>query len=218
MAWRLAKSLAVLRGQVNDMFPGRSKVSDGTIGDEKHASRSSDHNPWVKVGTMGVVTALDLTHDPAEGLDSERLAEALLASRDPRIKYIISNRKIASGADGPSPWLWRKYSGANPHSMHVHISVEDSKALFDDERLWKFHLDKPILTLPTKPIPPLLKKGSKGSHVVDLQRALNAAGHSLKVDGDFGPVTDRAVRMFQKARGLVADGKVGPYTWRALLA
>src|SRR3954469_14339906 len=103
MEWRLADALVTLRAQVNVRWPNRSKKSDGTIGDEAHASRSSDHNPWVKDGAMGVVTAEDITHDPASGCDSYVLAQQLLDSRDDRIKYIISNHRIASGNAGPSP-------------------------------------------------------------------------------------------------------------------
>lgn len=216
MAWRLAKSLTTLREQINEKFPGRSRVIDGSIGDAKHASRSSDHNPWVKHGGQGIVTAIDITHDPVAGLDSERLAEELLASRDPRIKYVISNKKIASGADGPKPWTWRKYSGSNPHNKHVHLSVEDSAKLFDDNKPWPLQFLKHHGGSPAKVVPPLLKKGAKGEHVKRLQKALNEHGSKLTVDGDFGAATDRAVRLFQRAAGLHADGIVGPYTWEKL--
>lgn len=47
MTWRLARGLEHLRAQVNTKWSNRSKDSDGSIGDEAHASRSSDHNPWV---------------------------------------------------------------------------------------------------------------------------------------------------------------------------
>jgi hypothetical protein len=38
------------------------------------------------------------------------------------------------------------------------------------------------------------------------------------IDGDFGPSTQRQVKVFQKRRRLSADGIVGEQTWRALLA
>lgn len=131
MAWRLAKSLEKLREQVKVLAPKRSKESDGSIGDEAHASRSSDHNPYIKDKGVGVVRAIDITHDPKGGLDSYALAEVLRKNADKRIRYIISNRKIANpGAP------WRKYSGSNPHDHHVHISVSESKSLYDDASPW----------------------------------------------------------------------------------
>lgn len=139
MAWRLAKSLDVLRAQINDAYPKRRKSSDGTIGDEKHATRSSDHNPWVKDGKMGVVTAIDFTHDPEQGVDAGKLAEILRASRDPRIKYIISNKRIANSSKtgGAEAWAWRPYGGKNPHTMHMHLSVKSDKANYDSTKPWK---------------------------------------------------------------------------------
>jgi peptidoglycan DL-endopeptidase CwlO len=57
----------------------------------------------------------------------------------------------------------------------------------------------------------LLHRGSRGSAVAEVQRALG-----ITADGVFGPQTRRAVRAFQRAHGLVADGVVGPLTQAAL--
>lgn len=65
---------------------------------------------------------------------------------------------------------------------------------------------------------PFLVKGSKGQAVRDLQFALIAgAGQQIKVDGDFGPATETAVKNVQKFFHLRIDGIVGPQT-RAVLA
>ena len=135
MTWRVAKSLLHLKKQVDEAFPDRSKDSDGTIGDANHSARTSDHNP----DTDGVVKAMDITHDPDNGVDSYKLAEELRASRDHRIKYIISDRKICSSTQ--SPWMWRRYTGSNPHDHHVHVSVLPDRRHFDDESDW----DLPML-------------------------------------------------------------------------
>ena len=133
-SWRVARSLDVLLRQVNVTAPSRSKQSDGAIGDAAHATRNSDHNPWVRDHGIGVVTARDFTHDPAGGCDAGILAQSLVGSRDPRIKYVIWNRQIASAA--MASWTWRPYNGVNPHDHHVHVSVVSEKHLFDDEGPW----------------------------------------------------------------------------------
>jgi cell wall-associated NlpC family hydrolase len=58
---------------------------------------------------------------------------------------------------------------------------------------------------------PLLRVGSRGSAVADLQARLGVAA-----DGAFGPQTQAAVINFQRGHGLAADGVVGPRTWIAL--
>lgn len=127
---RIAKSLDVFRALINAKYPQRSKLSDGWIGDQAHAARASDHNP----NAAGVVTALDITHDPANGVDTWAIAETLRQNRDRRIKYVISNGRIFSSL--VSPWTWRPYTGANAHAHHIHISVDADPALYDDERPW----------------------------------------------------------------------------------
>jgi hypothetical protein len=141
--WRAAKSLLQLRSQLDARFPGRKKGDDGIIGDATHAAHRSDHNPWVVADGMGVVAAIDITIDPASGCSGQWLADALTGSRDPRIKYVIWNRRIcnSSSIEGAAPWTWRPYHGADPHTGHVHLSVKPERSAFDSQQPWQ--LDKP---------------------------------------------------------------------------
>lgn len=56
------------------------------------------------------------------------------------------------------------------------------------------------------------KVGDSGQGVTDLQGYLNNVGFSITVDGQYGPETQGAVRLFQTARGLSPDGVAGPQT------
>lgn len=152
MAWRLAISLVTLRNEVNAFAPGRSKVSDGTIGDPAHAARASRHNP----NRHGVVTALDLTHDPVGGYDAHGHADRQRVKQaegvgHPELAYIVSNRRIASLIDR---WAWRVYTGSNPHSQHVHWAVgvgPDSRPEppYDSTQAWGV---APVVVTPPPPI------------------------------------------------------------------
>lgn len=62
----------------------------------------------------------------------------------------------------------------------------------------------------------LLRRGSKGGKVRQLQEMLNQGGAKLEVDGKLGPKTQAAIRKFQKANNLSVDGIVGPKTLAAL--
>ncbi|HBB32641.1 MAG TPA: peptidoglycan-binding protein [Cyanobacteria bacterium UBA8803] len=63
----------------------------------------------------------------------------------------------------------------------------------------------------------LLKEGSSGPLVKQLQKKLQEKGYNPgTIDGVFGLGTKSAVRAFQKANGLEADGVVGQKTWKAL--
>jgi peptidoglycan hydrolase-like protein with peptidoglycan-binding domain len=65
---------------------------------------------------------------------------------------------------------------------------------------------------------PELRRGDEGVWVSELQQELTRHGFPVPADGEFGPVTDTAVRAFQDANGLTVDGVVGPRTWAALVA
>lgn len=62
----------------------------------------------------------------------------------------------------------------------------------------------------------MLRMGSKGQRVRELQALLSRAGFKVGVDGDFGQATRKAVSDFQRANGLDVDGVYGPKTEAAL--
>jgi len=125
---RRSKAAEQLNRQIASAHPDRQRHSDGWIGDAAHRRRKSDHNP----NKDGVVLAEDITHDPANGFDASRLAESLRRSRDPRIDYVIHNKRIFSEDKG---WRWRPYDG-HPHSGHIHISFAKDSELYDDGKPW----------------------------------------------------------------------------------
>ncbi len=71
-------------------------------------------------------------------------------------------------------------------------------------------------TDPGKSAHPLVKFGSRGPAVEELQQKLNGNGATLDVDGIFGPLTRAAVRDFQTTQGIAVDGTAGLDTWNAL--
>jgi len=63
----------------------------------------------------------------------------------------------------------------------------------------------------------MLRRGDRGKEVKALQKALNERGlNAGPVDGDFGPLTEAAVKALQKQAGITVDGIVGAETWGAL--
>ena len=65
---------------------------------------------------------------------------------------------------------------------------------------------------------PQLKKGYVDDSVKVLQTILNYLGYNCgNADGIFGSDTDTAIKKYQKAQGLFADGIVGKDTWKALV-
>jgi len=106
-----------LRDQIDTWYQDRRTTSDGWLGDARHSTRKSDHNP-----DAGCVRAIDVDSrlDSSEGL-SIYLADQIriCAKTDKRISYVIHNGMIASKILN---FKWRKYSGFNKHTKHIHIS------------------------------------------------------------------------------------------------
>lgn len=101
-------------------------------------------------------------------------------------------------------WIMRP-PGIGGLWLHVEITPEKWSDLAG---VTKALGGKPV---PTSSVPypgRTLKAGSSGKAVEAVQAALG-----LKVDGKFGPVTEKAVRKYQESHNLVTDGCVGPVTW-----
>lgn len=64
---------------------------------------------------------------------------------------------------------------------------------------------------------PLVRQGQTGSTVRTVQGLCCARGHTVAVDGVFGPKTDAAVKAVQSHARIAVDGVVGPHTWPVLL-
>lgn len=71
---------------------------------------------------------------------------------------------------------------------------------------------------------PVLKKGAKGESVKVMQILLLGYGYKMTsgnteygADGSFGGATERALKAYQTANGLEADGSCGKKTWNSLL-
>ena len=103
-------AIAALR-QATAHFPKRKKASDGLLPSAAHVHQSpnSDHNSGF---------AVDITHDPAKGIDCTIAYSDL--QNDPRVKYLIFQGRIWSREKGD-----RDYTGSNKHHKHLHISIKE---------------------------------------------------------------------------------------------
>lgn len=139
--WQLAPAMIAMEAEADRIAPRRRRTSDGSIGDAAHAARKSNHNH-----DGGYVDALDISHDPANGMDIHAHARAMVARQEPRLEEVISNRQIWTWDRRREGW--RRYTGQSPHTLHAHFTVKNSHRF--DTSPW-FSSVPPF---PTPPLPP----------------------------------------------------------------
>jgi hypothetical protein len=122
-------AVALLR-QASAIAPKRMKASDGLLPSAAHLkiSPNSDHNTGL---------AVDLTHDPKNGIDCELIFEKL--KEDERVAYLIWRGKIWSRERRKEGN--RKYSGSNPHTKHLHVSINSTHSA--DTSPWFWWMNEP---------------------------------------------------------------------------
>ena len=196
MTWAVAPSLVAMAVELDRLFPKRSKASDGTIGDQSHANRTSDHNP----GARNLVHARDVTHDPANGCDCNQLVGALIARQDPRLRYAIWDGQIYRSypraatrtRDYVPAWHPEPYSGLNPHRHHAHFSIHSTVEAEQDTSSW-------WQQTPMKPEEARMALLAQGTRCVAM--ASTPAGDGYWLLGDDGSVYTFGNANFYGGRG-----------------
>ena len=110
---------------------------------------------------------------------------------------------------------WGDIAGNTPFAARHRHASSLGVAFYSIASLLGEHDTEPAPP-PSKPARRVLKLGSTGPDVAELQAKLNGHGAQLKPDGVFGPMTMNAVMSFQRRAGLSPDGVVGALTWGAL--
>lgn len=145
-SWVLVPCLVALRDEFNELNPDRDKSTDGSIGDQAHADRSSNHNPDETGNTphedsdsKNEVHAIDvdatgpwpspMTFD----LGIEELRKRHQRGDDDRLIEIIWNRRRATPESG---WNWKNYTGDNAHTQHAHLASSYNSSREADTSPW----------------------------------------------------------------------------------
>jgi hypothetical protein len=142
-------AIAVLR-QATAIRPLRKKISDGLLPSAAHQVQNpnSDHNTGY---------AVDLTHDPKNGIDCVDIFEKL--KEDKRVKYLIFQGKIWSREKAKQGN--RIYTGSNQHTKHLHISINDGMGNDTSPWFWWMNQPKIISQVIAKVTPVPAKKAYK---------------------------------------------------------
>ncbi|MEM7553500.1 MAG: peptidoglycan-binding protein [Cyanobacteria bacterium P01_A01_bin.84] len=124
----------------------------------------------------------------------------------------------------PEPRPTQPVKRSTPPAKPRNTSPKPSRKTRNSNRTTKPSSKRTNTTTKTKPNIqytsqglPILRPGMRGSEVLKLQQQLNRLGF-LKgnVDGDFGPLTEEAVKKLQNRFGLESDGVVGGATWQLI--
>jgi hypothetical protein len=156
----------------------------------------------------------------------------------------LGNRWLGINARGTWGTTYAIHGNSNPSSIGGYVSAGCIR-MYDEEVEWLFNrvkVNTPVIItysnkafnaiaassgykvtggdavpVGTTPASTVLKKGMKGPEVKKLQQDLTNKGYSTKgIDGVFGANTEAAVKKFQKANNIKADGIVGEATKKAL--
>lgn len=147
--------------------------------------------------SLGYVSVQEFVASMSDGIEGQ--IEAM-------IRFIFANNLDDDLRAGRWSSFARGYNGVKYRENRYHIKLAAAAAFFGGGGVAVAVADG------------MLRIGSRGARVRELQALLNTAGHPVVVDGDFGPATRKALIQFQRARDIIADGVYGPETVQSLTA
>jgi hypothetical protein len=150
----------------------------------------------------------DLGFKSAEAM-FEHAKSGLTGQLDLMIEYIKDNDLVDELQRMDWSAFARGYNGPNYRVNKYDINLKKKFLEYSDN-------DKVVVVVPVGSAN-MLRMGSKGERVGEIQQLLVRAGFPVKVDYDFGPNTKTAVKEFQKKFKLEVDGVVGPETYAQLV-
>lgn len=191
------------------LFPARHKASDGICASSQHHQQNpnSDHETG---------DAWDLTHDLANGCDVDVLFDRIVRRRDPRVKYLIRNKRILRSYDKPGipAWTWANYTGSNPHDKHGHCSIlPDAR---HNVSPW-FNPPPPPIPQP-QPEPPQQQEDDDMIRIYDLTFDNDPVQYA-RIGNVIAPITcqQKAELLEIKPKAVVEETVYGPNAWAAIL-
>lgn len=220
--------LVELAEEFDTIGPRRDHASDGSIGNQEHRSRSSNHNPDDTAGTRTPQTDSDGEPDiraidvddsgpwlngASMGAATELIVARCRSGVENRLVEVIYNRRAAYASND---WRWIDYHGANAHTEHAHFGAKaDSGKLENDRRPWglveKWGGDDM-----------LVGKGDRSEEVTFWQYILEDLGYDVgSVDGVYGDKMAAAVNASRrkfKADAGPANSITGWHAFRLLSA
>jgi len=148
---------------------------------------------------LGYANAQDLVEDACSGVVGQVKLMSKFIQRS-KLTDEMRNRDWAGFA--------RQYNGSGYKKM-----AYDTKMAASYARLKSKGVGAKAVAAPEDDGPDVLRVGSSGVEVSQLQEKLRKLGYTVNVDGDFGPATKTVLTKFQQDHELVTDGVAGPLTW-----
>jgi hypothetical protein len=187
-------------------------------------SRFSKSTVLVTIDNQGTHTDCDvLDAEPGAAWPPSAVVDRWLAAKQAQGKTgsvyanLANIGEVRAATKRAFHWWAAQWTNV-PHSVPGSVATQyegggsyDLSLVTDDN--WPKAAPRP----PAGPHWPTVKEGARGRVVEVIQYLLGAHGHSVAVDGDFGPRTKSAVEAFQRSVGNPVNGDVGSLTWPKLI-